>query len=143
MSTMQSVVGSRPEYANTRLAAVKRMKKKWEGGWDECRKLKELEVRVHSLSSSVRPSLIAFASQIRHYLQYPLIQTSYPSTTLFFFQRARNSTSCSSQWKGICISSSSPAMVVVPLQAVSSHLFSDRLSRAYITSMLLVTFIGT
>jgi len=62
MSTMQSVVGSRPEYANTRLVAIKRMKKKWEGGWDECRKLKGLEVRVHSLSSSVCPSLIAFAS---------------------------------------------------------------------------------
>jgi len=56
MSTMQSVVGSRPEYANTRLVAVKRMKKKWEGGWDECRRLKELEVRAHPLSSSVRPS---------------------------------------------------------------------------------------
>ncbi|KAH9982906.1 kinase-like domain-containing protein [Lactifluus volemus] len=43
VSTMQSVVGARPEYANMRLVAVKRMKKKWEGGWDECRKLKELE----------------------------------------------------------------------------------------------------
>jgi hypothetical protein len=32
MSTMQSVVGSRPEYANTHLVAVKRMKNKWEGG---------------------------------------------------------------------------------------------------------------
>ncbi|KAI9512597.1 Pkinase-domain-containing protein [Russula earlei] len=46
MSAMQSVVGHRPEYANIpnmRLVAVKRMKKKWEGGWEECRKLKELE----------------------------------------------------------------------------------------------------
>jgi hypothetical protein len=45
---MQFIVGNRPEYANMRLVAVKRMKKKWEGGWDECRKLKELEVRIRS-----------------------------------------------------------------------------------------------
>ena len=62
MSTMQSVVGSPPEYANTRLVAVKRMKKKWEGGWDECRMFKELEVRVHPLSSLLRPSLIIVGS---------------------------------------------------------------------------------
>jgi hypothetical protein len=43
---MQSIVGARPEYADMRLVAVKRMKKKWEGGWDECLKLKELEVRT-------------------------------------------------------------------------------------------------
>ncbi|KAH8997290.1 Pkinase-domain-containing protein [Lactarius akahatsu] len=42
-SAMQSVVGTRPEYANMRLVAVKRMKKRWEGGWDECRRLKEIE----------------------------------------------------------------------------------------------------
>ena len=89
------------------------------------------------------PNCLWFASQTRHYLQYLLIQTSYPCTTLFSFQRAMNSISCSSPWRGICISSSSPAMVVAPLQVVSSHPFSDRLSRAYITSMLLVTFIGT
>ncbi|ETW87203.1 hypothetical protein HETIRDRAFT_235743, partial [Heterobasidion irregulare TC 32-1] len=40
---MQSGQGARPEYASKRLVAVKRMKKKWEGGWDECKKLKELE----------------------------------------------------------------------------------------------------
>jgi len=62
MSTMQTVVGSRPEYTNTRLVAVKRMKNRWEGGWDECRRLKELEVRAHPLSSSVRPSLITLGS---------------------------------------------------------------------------------
>ncbi|TFY50263.1 hypothetical protein EVG20_g11623, partial [Dentipellis fragilis] len=43
LSAMQSGAGARPEYANKRLVAVKRMKKKWEGGWDECRRLKELE----------------------------------------------------------------------------------------------------
>ncbi|OCH96101.1 kinase-like protein [Obba rivulosa] len=43
MSAMQCGAGARPEYAGKRLVAVKRMKKKWEGGWDECRKLKELE----------------------------------------------------------------------------------------------------
>jgi len=46
------------EYASCRRQVHE---KKWEGGWDKCRKLKELEVRVHSLSSLVRLSLIAFA----------------------------------------------------------------------------------
>jgi hypothetical protein len=56
MSTMQAVVGARPEYANMRLVAVKRMKKKWEGGWDECRKLNELEVRPSSSLPRLVPS---------------------------------------------------------------------------------------
>ncbi|CAL1695786.1 unnamed protein product [Somion occarium] len=43
MSAMQCSAGARPEYANKRLVAVKRMKKRWEGGWDECKRLKELE----------------------------------------------------------------------------------------------------
>jgi hypothetical protein len=42
---MQCGAGARPEWAGKRLVAVKRMKKRWEGGWDECRKLRELEVR--------------------------------------------------------------------------------------------------
>jgi meiosis induction protein kinase IME2/SME1 len=44
LSPMQCGAGARPEWAGKRLVAVKRMKKKWEGGWDECQKLKELEV---------------------------------------------------------------------------------------------------
>ncbi|GLB36144.1 putative serine/Threonine protein kinases, catalytic domain [Lyophyllum shimeji] len=40
---MQCGAGARPEWAGKRLVAVKRMKKRWEGGWDECQKLKELE----------------------------------------------------------------------------------------------------
>ncbi|EIW64653.1 kinase-like protein [Trametes versicolor FP-101664 SS1] len=43
VSAMQCGPGARPEYAGKRLVAVKRMKKTWEGGWDECKKLKELE----------------------------------------------------------------------------------------------------
>jgi len=35
---------SRPEYKGKRLVALKRMKKAFEGGWDECMKLKELKV---------------------------------------------------------------------------------------------------
>lgn len=45
MSAMQCGAGARAEYVGKRLVAVKRMKKRWEGGWDECKKLKELEVR--------------------------------------------------------------------------------------------------
>ncbi|THV04959.1 Pkinase-domain-containing protein [Dendrothele bispora CBS 962.96] len=43
LSPMQCGAGARPDWAGKRLVAVKRMKKKWEGGWDECQKLKELE----------------------------------------------------------------------------------------------------
>ncbi|KAI0778207.1 kinase-like protein [Trametes elegans] len=43
LSAMQCGPGARPEYAGKRLVAVKRMKKTWEGGWEECKKLKELE----------------------------------------------------------------------------------------------------
>ncbi len=42
---MQCGAGARAEWVGKRLVAVKRMKRRWEGGWDECRKLKELEVR--------------------------------------------------------------------------------------------------
>lgn len=42
---MQCGAGARPEWAGKRLVAVKRMKKKWEGGWEECQNLKELQVR--------------------------------------------------------------------------------------------------
>ena len=45
----------RPEWAGKRLVAVKRMKRRWEGGWEqgwnECQKNKELEV------PSIPPSL--------------------------------------------------------------------------------------
>lgn len=44
LSPMQCGAGARPEWAGKRLVALKRMKRRWEGGWDECRKLKELEV---------------------------------------------------------------------------------------------------
>jgi serine/threonine protein kinase len=44
LSPMQCGAGARREWAGKRLVAVKLMKKRWEGGWDECQKLKELEV---------------------------------------------------------------------------------------------------
>ncbi|KAF7320347.1 hypothetical protein MKEN_00819500 [Mycena kentingensis (nom. inval.)] len=43
LSPMQCGAGAKPEWSGKRLVAVKRMRKKWEGGWDECRRLKELE----------------------------------------------------------------------------------------------------
>lgn len=36
----------RPEYKGKNLVAIKRMKKAFEGGWDECLKLKELKVCI-------------------------------------------------------------------------------------------------
>lgn len=46
LSAMQCGDGAKPEWAGKRLVALKQMKKRWEGGWDECKKLKELEVRL-------------------------------------------------------------------------------------------------
>lgn len=43
LSPMQCGAGARPEWAGKRLVAVKRMKKRWDGGWEECRRLRELE----------------------------------------------------------------------------------------------------
>lgn len=48
---MQCGAGARPEWAGKRLVAVKLMKKQWAGGWDECQKLKELQVRAPFLLS--------------------------------------------------------------------------------------------
>ena len=71
LSAMQCGPGARPEYANKRLVAVKRMKKRWEGGWDECKKLKELEVRLLQLPVSpsahiLRPARPSSRSEISH-----------------------------------------------------------------------------
>ena len=41
---MQQGAGAKPEWQGKRLVAIKRMKKRWEGGWDECRRHPELEV---------------------------------------------------------------------------------------------------
>ncbi|VDB99651.1 unnamed protein product [Peniophora sp. CBMAI 1063] len=58
---MQSGAGARPEYANKRLVAVKRMKKKWEGGWDECARLKEIEaLRAITTHPNIIPLYDAF-----------------------------------------------------------------------------------
>jgi hypothetical protein len=52
LSPMQCGAGARAEWSGKTLVAVKRMKKRWEGGWDECRRLKELEVRPSSFLPS-------------------------------------------------------------------------------------------
>lgn len=62
LSPMQCGAGARPEWAGKRLVAVKRMKRRWEGGWDECQQLKELEVRMKSkyfLRLSLTPASVA------------------------------------------------------------------------------------
>ncbi|KAG8715470.1 hypothetical protein FRC11_003969 [Ceratobasidium sp. 423] len=43
LSPMQCGPKVRPEWAGRRLVALKRMKRQWEGGWDECKTLKEIE----------------------------------------------------------------------------------------------------
>ena len=48
LARMQQGQGARTEWHGKRLVAIKRMKKRWEGGWDECKKHPELEVRART-----------------------------------------------------------------------------------------------
>ncbi|KAG6909649.1 hypothetical protein DXG01_016229 [Tephrocybe rancida] len=58
---MQRGAGARPEWAGKRLVAVKRMKRRWEGGWEECRRLKELEaLRAIPLHPNIIPLYDSF-----------------------------------------------------------------------------------
>ncbi|PVF97509.1 Pkinase-domain-containing protein [Serendipita vermifera] len=43
LAPMQQGAGAKPEWQGKRLVAIKRMKKRWDGGWDDCRKHPELE----------------------------------------------------------------------------------------------------
>src|SRR6266568_4307420 len=54
LSPMQCGAGARPDWAGMRLVAVKRMKKQWEGGWDECQKNSELRVRISVMLQTSR-----------------------------------------------------------------------------------------
>lgn len=47
--TLPPGLSARPEYKGKTLVAIKRMKKAFEGGWDECLKLKELKVSTISM----------------------------------------------------------------------------------------------
>ena len=66
---MQCGSGARSDYANKRLVAVKRMKRRWEGGWDECKKSKELE--VYPFHRLIHPPA--------HFLSWILVITKHPT----------------------------------------------------------------
>ncbi|EUC53713.1 Serine/Threonine kinase catalytic domain protein [Rhizoctonia solani AG-3 Rhs1AP] len=56
LSPMQCGPKVRPEWVGRRLVALKRMKRQWEGGWDECRTLKEIEsLRSMPLHANIIP----------------------------------------------------------------------------------------
>jgi hypothetical protein len=59
---LSSAAGQSMQICNSWPTAIKRMKWKWEG-WDECRRLKELEVRANA-AYSARPSNV-LASLVR------------------------------------------------------------------------------
>ncbi|KAF8600396.1 kinase-like protein [Ceratobasidium sp. AG-I] len=42
LSAMQRSPRVRPEWVGCRLVAIKRMRRRWDGGWDECKTLKEI-----------------------------------------------------------------------------------------------------
>ncbi|KAF8213054.1 kinase-like domain-containing protein [Mycena galopus ATCC 62051] len=61
LAAMQCGAGAKPEWAGKRLVAVKRMRKRWEGGWDACRKLNELEsLRVIPSHPNIIPMYDSF-----------------------------------------------------------------------------------
>jgi hypothetical protein len=96
LSPMQCGAGARAEWSGKRLVAVKRMKKKWEGGWNECRRLKELEVRPSyfpRLCSHPHPCSLCVPS-------HP-IQISFPSTTPFSSRTQRSCTLSLRVWRAI------------------------------------------
>lgn len=50
LAPMQQGAGAKPEWQGKRLVAIKRMKQRWEGGWDEARRHPELEVGTFCLN---------------------------------------------------------------------------------------------
>jgi hypothetical protein len=78
LSPMQCGAGARPEWAGKRLVAVKRMKKKWEGGWNECQKLKELEVCILIICP------ISFLMQFNVVVTRNPLPSQYHSSLRFF-----------------------------------------------------------
>lgn len=136
LSPMQCGAGARPDWAGMRLVAVKRMRKKWEGGWDECQKLKELEVRIYPAFFS----LVVQGQLSSPCAQSPFTPISFPSTTFFSSQNQRSSTLSSSPWRETCTISSKPARVVCSQEAWYP-LFSAKSSQAWIISTLMDIFI--
>ena len=68
LSPMQCGAGARSEWAGKRLVAVKRMKKIWEGGWDECQKLRELKVGFHPVILYLQSKPVFVLVATRHTL---------------------------------------------------------------------------
>lgn len=95
LSPMQCGGGARPEWVGKRLVAVKRMKKKWEGGWDECKRLKELEVRPSTFFLLLTHNLLS------HCVQFHFTHASFHSMTFFSSLIPRSSILSSNPWKGI------------------------------------------
>jgi len=104
LSPMQCGAGARPEWVGKRLVAVKRMKKKWEGGWDECKKLKELEVSGLHASQTSYSSLKS--DIISRYGQYHSTLISSRYMTFSSCQHPKSCISFLNPWKGICTISS-------------------------------------
>ena len=135
LSPMQCGQGARPEWTGKRLVAVKRMKKRWEGGWDECQQLKELEVSPSSIFTSQRPH-VRLSSLCAPYLS---MKTLSLCTIFFFCLHPRNSTLSSSQWKATCTILSRPERDVHLLVDWSRQYFA-RLFPAWTTFTAMVTF---
>ncbi|KAH7102062.1 Pkinase-domain-containing protein [Auriculariales sp. MPI-PUGE-AT-0066] len=61
LSPMQCGAGARPEWNGKVLVALKKMTKPWDGGWDDCRKLKELQsLRSIPLHDNIIPLYDSF-----------------------------------------------------------------------------------
>jgi len=82
---------SRPEYKGKQLVAIKRMKKAFDGGWDECMKLKELKVAISIAHvSASEADLNHFEQSLRQIPMHPNIIPLYdafllPTTRELYF----------------------------------------------------------
>jgi hypothetical protein len=100
LPAMQYGEGARPEWAGKRLVAIKRMRKKWDGGWDDCKHLKELQA---SCQSALQFSPYAFF--LRHCTQFPTTPISLPYTIHFLSWQQKSYTLFSNPWRAIYITS--------------------------------------
>lgn len=128
---------SRPEYKGKKLVAIKRMKKAFEGGWDECLKLKELKVG-HEFLDPRGNSLMRDSHCGRS--QCTLIL--FPFTTRSSSRRPRSFTLCLNAWRGISTNSLNPVKDVLSPQVSPPRSFI-RSSPAWIIFTKVATFIAT
>jgi hypothetical protein len=98
---MQCGAGARPEWTGKRLVAVKRMKRVWEGGWEQASKIGELVVSRLGYSYVVLATDESMLHRFdSHSERSRITQPSSPCMTPFFNLIRKSSTLSLNAWKG-------------------------------------------